>query len=236
MSPNREQNDIIRYFISQQEGKRIISVEAPPGTGKTYTAVATCINYINFKLEQNSRYNKKALILTFSKNARAQIEKQLDELTHADNKSKEYIEITNFHSFFQKYVWAYSKYIGLNQDLIITSPKQRKKILDSRLSSISKYTADNDQYRWIDSLLDGEFYPLTYKGNIKPSVKKIMPFKDNIIKIIKSINKEGYIGFSDMGYYMNELLDKSPELLKVIQSKYDLLLSPLTHLDNRTLI
>lgn len=223
MKPNKEQNDIINYFTSEEKVKRVISVEAPPGTGKTYTAVATCINYINFKFKQDSRYNKKALILTFSKNARAQIEKQLDELCYSDNKLKKHIEITNFHSFFQKYVWAYSKYIGLNQDLIITSPKQRKKILDERLSYINKYTGDDYQYSWIDSLLEGEFYPL-YNGNIRPSVRKIMSYKDDIIKVIKTINKEGYIGFSDLGYYMNELLNKSPNLLRVIQSKYELII------------
>lgn len=223
MKPNREQKDIINYFTNEEKAKRVISVEAPPGTGKTYTAVSTCINYINFKLKQDSRYNKKALILTFSKNARAQIEKQLDEMCYSDNNFKRYIEITNFHSFFQKYVWAYSKYIGLNQDLIITSPKQRKKILDERLSVINNYTGDYYQHSWIDSLLEGEFYPL-YNGNIRPSVRKIMPYKDDIIKVIKMVNQEGYMGFSDLGYYMNRILDKSPELLRFIQLKYELII------------
>ena len=106
MKPNKEQNDIIKYFTNETVDKRVLSVEAPPGTGKTYTAVSTCIHYIDFQLKQNSNYNKKVLILTFSKNARAQIEKQLDELCHDEDKIKKHIEITNFHSFFQKYAWA----------------------------------------------------------------------------------------------------------------------------------
>lgn len=224
MKPNKEQNDIIKYFTNEIVDKRIISVEAPPGTGKTYTAVSTCIKYIDFQLKQNSSYNKKTLILTFSKNARAQIEKQLDELSLDEDKLKRYIEITNFHSFFQKYVWAYSKYMGLEEELIITSPKQRGNLLIERLKFIKEYTGDKYQYSWVDSLLEGEFYPLTNEGKIRPAVRKIMSFKDDIINAIKAINKEGYIGFSDIGYYMNELLSKSPFLLKIIQYKYDLII------------
>jgi hypothetical protein len=72
-------------------------------------------------------------------------------------------EVSNFHSFFQKYVWAYSNYLGLNKNLIITSPKQRKIFLEKSLSHISDYTGDDEQYGWAESLLEGEFYPLTLK-------------------------------------------------------------------------
>lgn len=222
MKPNEEQFDIINYFTDKRHMERILSVEAPPGTGKTYTAVATCINYTNQRLVENSEYNGMSLILTFSKNARAQIENQLDKLCHNDKKIKKYIEVTNFHSFFQKYVWAYSKYIGLDENLIITSTKQRKEILDEKLSFILKYTGDKYQYGWIDSLLEGELYPL-FNGKIRTSVKDILPYKDDIEKIIKDVNKKGYLGFSDIGYYMNKLLTKSSELLKIIQRKYEVI-------------
>lgn len=222
MKPNEEQFDIINYFTDKRHMGRILSVEAPPGTGKTYTAVATCINYTNQRLIENSEYNGMSLILTFSKNARAQIENQLDKLCHNDKQIKKHIEITNFHSFFQKYVWAYSKYIGLDEDLIITSTKQRKKMLDEKLSFIPKYTGDKYQYDWIDSLLEGELYPLL-NGKIRTSVKDILPYKDDIEKIIKDANKKGYIGFSDIGYYMNKLLTKSSELLEIIQRKYEVI-------------
>ena len=107
--------------------------------------------------------------------------------------------------------------MGLEEDLIITSPKQRGNLLKERLEFIEGYTGDKYQYSWVDSLLEGEFYPLTNEGKIRPSVRKIMSFKDDIINAIKDMNKEGYIGFSDIGYYMNELLSKSPFLLKIIR-------------------
>lgn len=224
MIPNKEQESIINYFTRNTEGKRILLVEAPPGTGKTYTAVSTSINYVRWNLQKNFKYNRKVLILTFSKNARAQIEKQLDDLDCSNIKLSNYIEVSNFHSFFQKYVWAYSNYLELNKNLTITSPKQRKIFLEKSLSHISDYTGDDEQYGWAESLLEGEFYPLTPKGNIKPAVKKLISYKEEIQNSIIKLNKEGYIGFSDIGYYMDNLLEKSLSLLKTIQNKYPLII------------
>ncbi|SFD05377.1 ATP-dependent helicase [Clostridium uliginosum] len=224
MIPNKEQEIIINYFTRDTDRKRILLVEAPPGTGKTYTAVSASMNYIRWNLEKDFKYNKKVLILTFSKNARAQIDKQLDDLDFNKNKISDYIEISNFHSFFQKYVWAYSNYLGLNANLIITSPKQRKIYFEEALSHISDYTGEDEQYAWVDSLLEGDFYPITPKGNIKPAVKKLIPYKEEIQNSIMKLNKEGYMGFSDIGYYMNKLLEKSSSLLNIIQNKYPLII------------
>ena len=81
IKPSPEQEYIINYFIQNNPRNRVLLVEAPPGTGKTFTAVTTAMYYTHFNIENNPRYNKKVLILTFSKNARAQIEKQLDILS-----------------------------------------------------------------------------------------------------------------------------------------------------------
>ena len=225
IKPNPEQEYIINYFIQNNPRNRVLLVEAPPGTGKTFTAVATAVNYTYYNIKNNPRYNKKVLILTFSKNAKAQIEKQLDILSSHDVNWDKYIEITNFHSFFQKYVWAYSKYLGLKETLIIMSPKQRKEVLQEKFLAISEYDVnDNVLYGWAESLLEGDFRPLTRYGNLKPAVKKLIPYREDIKDIIKEVNKEGYIGFSDIAYYMWELLNKSQALLNIIQNKYNLII------------
>lgn len=224
MTPNKEQKQVIDHFVQDNIDKRILLVEAPPGTGKTYTAVSSAIEYTKFNLNKDNKYNKKVLILTFSKNARAQIEKQLEQLDDKCLRFEKYIEITNFHSFFQKYIWSYNRYLGLGDELIITSPKQREILLKNALEDIKKYEGDSDQYNWAEALLEGEFYPYTYAGNIKPSVKKLIPYKEIIKNRIIEINSRGYIGFSDFGFYMKKLLSKSFNLLKVIQNKYDLII------------
>lgn len=225
IKPNQEQEYIINYFIQNNPQNRVLLVESPPGTGKTFTAVTTAMKYTSFNIKNNPRYNKKVLILTFSKNARAQIEKQLDILSSNNINWDKYIEITNFHSFFQKYVWAYSKFLGLKENLIIMSPKQRREKIKNKLSFIPDFDGDNnEQYEWVEALLEGDYRPLTNKGNVKPAIKKLIPYKEDIKNVIKEINKGGYIGFSDIAYYMWELLQKSQALLNIIQNKYNLII------------
>jgi Rad3-related DNA helicase len=108
MEPNQKQQDVIK---STKEN-RITLVEAPPGTGKTYTAVCTALEFVKEEKERNINYKKKVLILTFSKNAKAQIIKQFELLNDVENRYEKNIEISNYHSFYQKYIWAYSKYLG----------------------------------------------------------------------------------------------------------------------------
>lgn len=50
IKPNPEQESIINYFTQNNTNKRILLVEAPPGTGKTFTAVATAMNYVRFNI------------------------------------------------------------------------------------------------------------------------------------------------------------------------------------------
>lgn len=229
MNPTVEQKKIIDFFLKDNKNKQL-SVEAPPGTGKTYTSVMTCINYIRNKKYNNEDYNKKTLIITFSKNARGQINNQIDRLVLSNPEYKRYIkniEVSNYHSFFKKYVWAYSEYLNLGKNLSIVSSKQAKKIYDDICKDIKGYEIEEksyaDQYKWMDSLLEDEYIP-RIRGSVAKSVKNLLPYKEFIINEIKEKNKEGYIGFSDIAYYMNELLIKSPLMLEIIREKYDLVI------------
>lgn len=229
MNPTVEQKKIINFFSENNENKQL-SVEAPPGTGKTYTSVMTCFNYLKYQKDINADYNKKALIITFSKNARGQISNQVDRLILYNPEYKKYIkqlEVNNYHSFFKKYVWAYSEYLNLGKKLSIVSSKQAKGIYDDICKDIQGYEIEKnshaDQYRWMDSLLEDEYIPKK-KGNISKSVKNLLLHKEFIINQIKEKNREGYIGFSDLAYYMNALLIKSPLILEVIREKYDLVI------------
>lgn len=188
----------------------------------------TCLNYIRNKKDINLDYNKKALIITFSKNARGQINNQIDRVILSSPEYKKYIkhiEVNNYHSFFKKYVWAYSQYLNLGKTLSIVSSKQAKGIYDDICKDIKGYEIEKksyaDQYKWMDSLLEDEYIPKK-RGNISKSVKNLLPHKEFIIDQIKEKNREGYIGFSDIGYYMNTLLIKSPLILEIIREKYDL--------------
>lgn len=216
MNLNKEQYDVINSMYNQ----RIMIVEAPPGTGKTFTAVKLATKFINDQLIENVNSISKVLILTFSKNAKAQIIKQKYKLKE-DNTNK-YIEITNYHSFYKKYIFAYSKYLGLGKELKLVSQTTRKKQIISILTELQIKSIKESQIAWAMDLLDGNYMP-SNKSKRK-EVEKIYSLKEDIIEKIIELNKSGYIYFSDFAYYMRLLLIKSPKLLKVIKNKYKLII------------
>ncbi|WP_111931436.1 ATP-dependent helicase [Clostridium tertium] len=215
MQQNRDQKEVLK---SVQEN-RITVVEAPPGTGKTFTAVSLSINYLKEFISNN--LNKRVLILTFSKNARAQIIKQLEVLDDGCLKYDKFIEITNYHSFYQKYIWAYSKYLGLPDSISIISPSKRKDLIIKFLIENGVTNPTEAQINWATDLLEGDFRPQN-KKKLK-EVEKIVDLKEDIINYIITLNKDGHIAFSDFGFYMKMLIEKSKSFLNILQNKYNLI-------------
>lgn len=213
-----EQNDKQKSVIQSVKENRITLVEAPPGTGKTYTAVYLSMEFVRQAIDNN--LNNKVLILTFSKNARAQIVKQLEFLDDNYVNYEKYIEITNYHSFYQKYIWAYSEYLGLPSSINIMSPMNRKKAIKEFLIQKGIANPTESQINWATDLLEGDFSPQNKKK--LNEVKKILSLKEEIIGYIKTLNKEGNIAFSDFGYYMNVLIQKSKSFLNILRNKYQL--------------
>ncbi|MGO5092630.1 UvrD-helicase domain-containing protein [Clostridium sp. LCP25S3_F10] len=213
-----KQNDKQKSVIQSVKENRITLVEAPPGTGKTYTAVYLSMEFVRQAMENN--LNNKVLILTFSKNARAQIVKQLEVLDDNYVNYEKYIEITNYHSFYQKYIWAYSEYLGLPSNINIMSPMNRKKAIKEFLIQKGIANPTQSQINWATDLLEGDFRPQNKKK--LNEVKKILFLKEEIIEYIKILNKKGNIAFADFGYYMNVLIQKSKSFLNILRNKYQL--------------
>ena len=77
-----------------------VVVEAAPGTGKTFTGISLAMNAVREQWISNER---PSLFLTFSKNARVQIE---NELRHYEGQGwlaqgeKAAIRSSNYHAFF----------------------------------------------------------------------------------------------------------------------------------------
>lgn len=220
MEPNQKQQEVMK---STKEN-RITLVEAPPGTGKTYTAVCTALEFVKEEIEKNVNYKKKVLILTFSKNAKAQIVKQFELLNNFENKYEKNIEISNYHSFYQKYIWAYSKYLDMPSNLIITAPSKRRTLISNFLMEKGVLLPTKAQIDWATDLLEGDFRPTNKRTSKFKEVETIVNLKEEIINFIISLNKSGKIGFSDFGYYMKLLVQKSKSLLSVIRNKYQFII------------
>lgn len=92
-----------------------IVVEAAPGTGKTYAGV-----YLAREAFRNGWTNKykNTLFMTFSRNARVQIEDEMDNFRKDDKLSKEEansIQVSNYHSFYYECLHKRRGYWGINK-------------------------------------------------------------------------------------------------------------------------
>jgi superfamily I DNA/RNA helicase len=70
-------------------------VEAPPGSGKTHTAIRLVGRDVDL---DRIGATQRALVLTFSRNARAQLDSYAAELLTKSQRSR--TEITNYHAWF----------------------------------------------------------------------------------------------------------------------------------------
>jgi len=196
-------------------GKRLIIVEVPPGAGKTFLGILCAKKFIETR---SIKINEKVLLMTFSRNARAQLDKEAETVFASDREKSKQIEITNFHSFFQKYVWAYRSYLGLPLELDLVWPQKRQKQIHNILSSSS-----NPSEKTIEALSSClEFQP---SGFIPPHCPK--KYRGDLPRIrdhILMLNKEGYIAHEDLAYHFYFLLKKSSFILDTLRSKYPFLI------------
>jgi len=94
---------------------KYIVVEAPAGTWKTFS----CIQAVKALCDSNKLESfQKVLILTFSRNARAQLLKELSKFP-LDDEIYKHIDINNYHSFFKKYLDTYRDTIGIEQRISV---------------------------------------------------------------------------------------------------------------------
>jgi len=198
-------------------GKRLIIVEAPPGAGKTFLCVLCAKKLIETR---SIGVNQKVLLMTFSRNARAQLDKEAETVFASEREKLKQIEITNFHSFFRKYVWSYRSYLGLPLELNLVWPQKRQKQIRNIFTGSS-----NPPEKTIEALSSClEFQPSDF---IPPSPYCPKKYHKDIPKIknqILMLNKEGNIAHEDLAYHFYLLLKRSPFVLDTLKSKYPFLI------------
>ena len=105
----------LEFIEKVKSNNKYILVEAPAGTGKTFS----CIQAVKALCDSNRLESyQKVLVLTFSRNARAQLLKELSTFSLEDDIYK-HIDINNYHSFFKKYLDTYRDTIGINKKLCV---------------------------------------------------------------------------------------------------------------------
>jgi len=210
-----DKKPVLELIERNFDGKRLIIIEAPPGAGKTFLSVLCAKKLIEIG---SIKINQKVLLMTFSRNARTQLDKEAETVFASDREKLKQAEITNFHSFFQKYVWAYRSYLGLPLVLNLVWPRKRQNQICSILPSSSNPREDTIEA--LSSCL--EFQPCGFIPTHCPQKyhEEIPRIKNQILML----NKNGEIAHEDLAYHFHMLLKKSPFILDTLRSKYPFLI------------
>ncbi len=108
--------------VCASQARRLVVV-APPGTGKTCLSVRLA-GQLAAALEPSQR----VLLLTFSNQARTQLEKEAT--WHLPRETRPLVEITNYHRFFWRGVRRYYRALGLPMNTQIGSFRRRYEALE----------------------------------------------------------------------------------------------------------
>jgi len=130
---DREQRDVVRSFV---DGNNVL-VEAPPGTGKTYLGAVLCIATLRFNLLPS---HSSVLFLTFSRNARVQIENQLARFKSEKkiwSEEERRLKISNYHSLFFECIRERKGLWGAKNKLRVGSLKARRERVKQALNSLA---------------------------------------------------------------------------------------------------
>jgi hypothetical protein len=193
-------------------------VTAPPGSGKTFTAVRLIERDINAGLVSPTQ---RVLILTFSRAARAQLDHYSRELLTAEQRSL--TVISNYHSFFWQKIWQFRQSLGLPLALdLATDAQHRNDVLVAitraglTLPGNHQENAMRDYAAALEYTLD-EGLPERFGGQRPQSVAAVAAE-------LEIIHRAGRLHYDDMAAYMWHIVDGSRSIRELWTHKYPVVL------------
>lgn len=208
-------------FIDAVKSKhKYIVVEAPAGTGKTFSCIQAVKTLSDMRRLESYQ---KVLILTFSRNARAQLLKELSKFS-LDDEIYKHIDVNNYHSFFKKYLDAYRDIIGIKKPLcvkddddfideLIDFAQEKGLSIDRSL----KCTVIDDFFLENDKLI-----AVNPKSKIK---QQKYPNVEEFLKLSLMFTQEtGSICFAQFGSLVHKILSRIPEMKAAISHDYPVLI------------
>jgi superfamily I DNA/RNA helicase len=186
-------------------------VVAPPGTGKTTVSVRLAAELLA-ELDVHER----VLLLTFSNQARTQLEREAARQLPPSARNR--IEITNYHRFLLQGVAAYRRALGLREPLDIGSSKRRREALEA---------VDQDAVRRLDGehtgLLDalGEHAFALFRDDRTPPAELLDP----MLEIVDAEQHAGRLVFDDLGALFWRLLEEFPIVQRAYLARYPVVIA-----------
>jgi superfamily I DNA/RNA helicase len=186
-------------------------VVAPPGTGKTTVSVRLAAELLP-ELEAHAR----VLLLTFSNQARTQLEREAARQLPPAARSR--IEITNYHRFLLQGVAAYRRALGLAEPLDPGSSKRRKEALEA-VDRGAVRRLDREHTGLLDSL--GEHAFDLFRDERTPPAELLDP----LLEVIDAEQRAGRLVFDDFGALFWRLIEEFPIVERAYLARYPVVIA-----------
>ena len=199
---------------------RHLLITAPPGTGKTFLTVR-----LAGELVPHLPAGSAALVLTFSNQARTQLEREAARQLSPDLRRS--VEITNYHSFFWRGVNAYRRALGLPETLDIGSRRRRIEALrraigDEALEPLKRHPG------LLDALAEHRYNVLRDQRTPEPKVL------ERLLGAVQEEQRAGRLVFDDLGALFWELLERFPAVEAAYRRRFPMVIAD-EHQDASTL-
>ena len=185
-------------------------VIAPPGTGKTHLAVRLA-GVIGGTLPPESR----VLLLTFSNQARTQLEREAAR--QLGPKSRQRVEITNYHRFFWHGVYAYRRALGLPMRIDIGSRKRRERALSRVEPELVRQLKRTEGL--LESLAEHAFSE--FQDVRTPPPESLA----RLLGVVREEQQAGRLVFDDLGALFWSLLDQFPTVRRAYFRRYPVVIA-----------
>ena len=180
-------------------------VVAPPGTGKTYVSVRLAA-----ALAVGLAPHARVLLLTFSRQARAQLEREAGRQLAPALRAR--IEVTNYHRLCWQAVQAYRRVLGLPDELDVGSSRRRATAL--KAASAQGWNAIKDHSGLADSLAEHAFEAFRDRRTPPPDLLQ------ELLVAIDVEQRQGRLVFDDLGALFWRLLETQPTVARAYAARY----------------
>lgn len=190
--------------VCSSAGRHLL-VTAPPGTGKTFLSVRLA-SELTTRLPSYAR----VLLLTFSNQARTQLEREA--VRQMPPHLRRRVEITNYHRFFWSHVLSYARALGLPQRLDIGSRKRRNSALDRVDHNATSALVRDEEL--LESLAEHEFPE--FQDDRTPSQDHL----SRLLRVVKEEQGAGRLVFDDLGALFWSLVTRFPSVEQALCNRY----------------
>lgn len=192
--------------LSTASGRVIIV--APPGTGKTSLAVRLAAQSA-LTLPDHQR----VLVLTFSNQARAQLEREAERVIAGPARRR--IHITNYHRFFWRAVGANRAALGLPIEVRITSGARRRSLLRGSAPASRRLPTG---------------FPLEAAAELRhPAMRPVVLLAEadleTVLAVVEREHTAGRLVFDDLAALFWTLITRYPTVGQAYRERYPIVIA-----------